>query len=396
MKDVITGAAAAAHGARLSRPKVFAAYPITPSTSIVEHIASFIEQGEIDAKYLAVESEHSAMGACTGASLCGARAFTATASQGLAYMHEFVYLAHGYHLPIVMAVANRSLASPWATTCDYSDTMAENTSGWLQLYVENGQEVLDTIIQAYRVAEDKRVQLPAMVCMDGFLVSHTAEVVDIPDQNSADGYLPPYTPHFALDPEIGTSLILPPRPSVIKYEHMTDDCMDAARNVLVEVGEEYGRRFGRKYGLLEPYRSEGANFVLLTMGSMSGTAKVAVDELRKAGVDVGLVRIRSFRPFPSQELRKALEGVRALAVVDRDVIHGIGGRGGAVFAEIKSSLYDVPDRPKMMNFIAGLGGREITVEHFKSMVKKALAKSDMSPSIEWLDDLPPLKPKTVA
>lgn len=389
-KDLMTGNLAAAYGAKLSRPKVIAAYPISPSTTIVEHLANFIKRGELKADYIPVESEHSAMGACIGASLSGVRVFTATASQGLAYMHEFVYHAHGYHLPIVMAIANRTLSTPWATTCDYSDTMAENTSGWLQLFAENAQEVLDTIIQAYKIAENERVLLPTMVCMDGFLVSHTAENLEVPDQDAVDGFLPPYEPkHFILDPDNRMAAIVPPRPWVITFEHQTDDCMNNAKDVIKEVGAEYGRLFGREYGLIDKYRCTDAEFLLMTMGSMTGTARVAIDELRKEGLPVGLIRLRSYRPFPDEELKEACRNVKAIAVVDRDVTHGIGGRGGAFFTELKSCLYNLDSRPYLRNFIAGLAGREIAVEHFKSMTKNTLEsmKNGAHESVEWLDEI---------
>lgn len=389
VEDMMTGNLAVAHGARLSRPKVIAAYPITPSTTIVEYLANFISQGKLDAQYIPVESEHSAMAACVGASLAGTRAFTATASQGLAYMHEFVHFAHGYHLPIVMAVANRRLSSPWATTCDYSDTMAENTSGWMQFYVQNAQEALDTIIQAYKIAEDKRVLLPAMVCLDGFLISHTTEQVEILDQADVDDFLPPYEPSYLLDPDIGMSMPNMPRPWVIKYEHMTNICMNNAAKVIKEVGAEFGAKFGRKYGLTDLYKCEEADGLLVTMGSMTGTAMEAVDQLRADGFSIGLVKLRSFRPFPTNEMRSICKNAEAVAIVDRDIIHGIGGNGGAVFAELKSALYATDERPVLTDFIAGIGGREITVEDFKYMVKKAYdnQKSQRSEEIEWFDKI---------
>jgi pyruvate ferredoxin oxidoreductase alpha subunit len=390
MKDVLTGCLAAAYGAKLSRPKVIAAYPITPSTDIVEHLANFIVQGKLDAEYIPVESEHSAMGACIGASLSGVRVFTATASQGLAYMHEFVYHAHGYHLPIVMAIANRTLSTPWATTTDYSDTIAENTSGWIQLYAETAQEELDTIIQAYKIAEDKRVLLPAMVCMDGFLVSHTAENVEVPDQEAVDKFLPPYSPtHIILDPDNRMSAVLPPRPWVIAFEHQTDNCMVNAEHVIKEVGHDFGKTFGREYGLIDRYRCDGAELALVTMGSMTGTARCVVDELRSAGSPVGLIRLRSYRPFPNDEIRNICKDLEGVAVIDRDVVHGVGGLGGAVFTELKSALYELSDRPYAMNFIAGLGGRDISIKDFKLMAKKALKnmKEKADDHVHWIDEI---------
>lgn len=389
VKDIMTGNLAVAHGARLSRPKVVAAYPITPATTIVEHLASFISKGRLTAQYIPVESEHSAMAACVGASLAGTRVFTATASQGLAYMHEFVHYAHGYHLPIVMAVANRRLSSPWATTCDYSDTMAENTSGWIQLYVQNAQEALDTIIQAYKIAEDKRVLLPAMVCLDGFLVSHTSEQVEIPDQTDVDDFLPPYEPEYFLDPDAGISMPNMPRPWVAKYEHMTNICMGKAVDVIRKVGDAFGSKFGRTYGLVDPYRCEDAEVLLVTMGSMTGTAMEAVDQLREDGLQVGIMRLRSFRPFPTGEMRSACKRARAVAVVDRDIIHGIGGNGGAVFSELKSALYATDERPVLTNFIAGIGGRQITVDDFKHMAKKASdnQRSQKTDEVHWFDEI---------
>lgn len=402
-KDLISGNMAAAIGTKLARPKVIAAYPITPSTAIVEYLADFINKGQLKAEYIPVESEHSAMGACMGASMSGVRVFTATASQGLAYMHEFVYHVHGYHLPIVMAVANRTLSTPWATTCDYSDTMAESTSGWIQLYSENAQEVLDTIIQAYRIAEDPRVLLPAMVCMDGFLVSHTAEPVEIPDQVTVDSFLPSYKPsHFILDPSNRMSALVPPRPWVAAFEHQTDDCMNSAKAVVKEVGVEYGRVFKREYGLTEAYGTEDAEFLLLTMGSMTSTARVAIDLMKNSGVSVGLVKLRSFRPFPSEELIEICKDATGIAVVDRDVVHGVGGRGGAIFTELKSSLYDLSDRPPIFNFIAGLAGREIRVDDFRSIIKKTMKNAgeranSIGDQVEWLDSFqtPDLTPASL-
>lgn len=394
-RDMMTGDLAVAYGAMLSRPKVIAAYPITPATPIVEYLASFISKGKLDAQYIATESEHSAMGACIGASLAGVRTFTATASQGLAYMHEFVHYAHGYHLPIVMAIANRRLSSPWATTCDYSDTMAESTSGWMQLYVENGQEALDTVIQAYKIAEDKRVLLPAMVCLDGFLISHTTEPVDIPDQAQVDDFLPNYEPEFSLDPDVGMSMPNMPRPLVIKFERMTNNCMSNAEKTISEVGEEFAKKFGRRYGLVDFYRCEEAETLLVTMGSMTGTAREAVDQLREEGLSIGLVKLRSFRPFPTDAMMSIARKVRSLAVVDRDIVHGIGGCGGALFTELKSSIYSISERPLVIDFIAGIAGREITVDHFKYMAKKALkaSKSQRVDEVEWFDEYEMPSPK---
>ncbi|MEM2213297.1 MAG: hypothetical protein QXK12_04960 [Candidatus Nezhaarchaeales archaeon] len=389
--EVLTGNEAIAYGAKLSRIQLISAYPITPQTTIVEKLASFIANGELKAYYIHVESEHSALAAALAAALAGVRAFTASSSQGLAYMHEWVAYAPGLRVPLLMAIANRSLAVPWNVFCDYSDTFAEMTTGWLQLYCENAQEALDTVIQGYRVAEDERVCLPVMVCIDGWTVSHTGEPVEVPDQEKVDAFLPPYRPRYSrLDPDQPMYLIWrgweDPK-ATAKFEFFEEEAAQAAKTVIKEVNQQYFKLFGRGYGngLIEEVKVEDAKVALLTMGSMTGTARVAVKRARSEGKPVGLIRLKAFRPFPSEDLKKLSERLDAIAVVDRGVLHGCGC--GVVYSHLRSSLYDLDERPRIINFIAGLQGSEVSVEDFEAMIKKALRTAEAGKPkelVEWV------------
>ena len=385
-QDVMTGNKAVAHGVRLSRVQVIPIYPITPQTSIVEHIAEFIADGEMDAEYVHAESEHSAMAAAIGASLAGARVFTSTCSQGLAYMHECVAQATAYRTPILMAVVNRTLGWYWSTGPDYSDMMPEMNLGWIVVSVESNQEALDTVIQLYRAVEDPRVMLPAMLSLDGFYLSFSSERVEIPDQEEVDGFLPPYRPKYRLDPESDawpTALLA--RPLHTRYRMVYEEVMKDSLHILEEADREFGKRFGRSYGgALDTYRVEDAEALLVTMGSMTTAARRAVDAVRKSGVKVGLVRVRVLRPFPSEELKRVVEGVGAVGVVDRVVLHGTGC--GSLCMDVKSALYGMDGRPRVVNFVAGMGGQDVSVEDFVGMAKQTFraAWEDVDSDVEYV------------
>ena len=386
IRDVITGNMAVAHGVRLSRAQVVSIYPITPQTSIVEYIAEFIANGEMEAEYIHAESEHSAMAAAIGASLAGARVFTSTCSQGLAYMHECVAQATAYRTPILMAVVNRTLGWYWSVGPDYSDMLPELNLGWIVVSVESNQEALDTVIQLYRAIEDPRVMLPAMLSLDGFYLSFSSEAVEIPDQEQVDEFLPPYRPRYRLDPESdGWPTALLARQLHTKYRMVYENVMKGSLHILEDVDREFGKTFGRSYGgALDTYRVEDAETLLVTMGSMTTAARRAVDRLRRDGLRVGLVRVRVLRPFPSEELRRLVEGVGAVGVVDRVVLHGTGQ--GGLCVDVKSALYGMEGRPRVLDFIAGMGGWDIPVEEFVRMAKKTFraAWEDVEADVEYV------------
>ena len=380
MEKVITGNYAASYGAKLARVQVIAAYPITPQTSIIEKLASFCADGELDARFIKVESEHSAMAACIGASATGARAFTATSGQGLFLMHEVVHWAAGARLPIVMAVVNRAAAPGWNIWTEQTDTLSQRDTGWMQFYCESNQEVLDTIIQAYKIAE--RVLLPAMVILDAFVLSHTSEIVDIPDQALVDEYLPPYKPPLRLDvndPHAFGGLLTPGEYMEMRYKMQR--AMEEAKRVVREADEEFGRLFGRRYGLVEGYRLDGAEVVLVTSGTVASTSRDVVDDFRERGIKVGMLKIRLFRPFPAEEVREALRGARKVAVIDRNISFGHGG----IFAqEIKSVLYNAGLRTPLFGFIAGLGGRDVTPQLIGQVLDYTLEHDEPPADIIWM------------
>lgn len=365
--EVITGNTAAAYGALLSRVQVIAIFPITPQTTISEKLASLIAEGKLKAKILLPESEHSVMAGCIGAAATGARTFTATSSQGLLLMHELLHWASGYRLPIVMAVCNRATASPWNAWCDHSDSLAQRDTGWLQLYCENNQEVLDTIIIAYRVAEE--LLLPVMVNLDGFILSHTAEPVEVPSQELVDRFLPPYQPKYKLDPDNPYTIGCVVGPEwFMEIKYRMQEAMEQGVEVIERAEAEFFRLFGRRYGLIEEYRCEDAELALVAYATIASTAREAVDELRERGERVGLIKIKSFRPFPTARLREAAGKFKKLVVLDRNISIG---HEGVFYQELKSALYHLKDRPQVLGFVLGLGGRDVTPEDIKGIVETA-------------------------
>ena len=349
---------------------VVAAYPITPQTIIVEKFSEYVANGEVQTEYVCTESEHSAMAACLAASTTGARVFTASASAGLALMHEMLFVTSGCRAPVVMAIANRALSAPLNIHGDHSDAMAERDSGWIQIYTENAQEVYDSVLQAFRIAEHLDVQLPVMIGLDGFTLSHTLDNVQIFPDETVKGFVktrqfPVVLTHegktvpFKLDPETPMTMGPIAMPNYyFEFKRQQEEAMKNASRVIRDVHDEYAELSGRSYGdgLLEQYKLEDAETAIVCVGSTAGTVKTVVDDLREKGIKAGLLRIRTFRPFPAEEIAKALGKVKAVAVMDRSM--SFGGNGGAVFHETRHALYDAPARPYVVNYIYGLGGRD--------------------------------------
>jgi 2-oxoisovalerate ferredoxin oxidoreductase alpha subunit len=356
---VISGNYAQSYAAKLARVQVVSAYPITPQTSIVEKIAEFVASGELPAQYIKVESEHSAMQACISASALGARTYTATSSQGLLLMHELLHWASGARTPVVMGVVNRAVAPPWSIWTDHADTVSQRDTGWIQFYGESNQEVLDTTLMAFRLAEHPEVRLPVMVSEDAFYLSHTVEPVDIPTQAQVDEFLPPRDLQFTLQPGTTNRLGSFVGPDLyMELRHKIARAMERSRKIFLEIEEDYRRITGRSHGgLLPVYRTDDADTVLVTMGTAATTAKGVVDELRAQGKKVGLAKLRAFRPFPVQELRELAASADRIGVLDRSFTFGAAG---AAYTEIAGTLYPTPHRPLLRDYVAGLGGRDIT------------------------------------
>jgi len=377
----------AAYAAKAARVQVVAAYPITPQTSIVEKIADLVESGEFDAEYIRVESEHSAIAACIGAAAAGVRTFTATAAHGLVLMHEPLHWASGSRLPIVMPVVNRSLGPGWNIWADYTDSMSQRDTGWIQFYCADNQEVFDTIIQAYKLCEDGRVLLPTMICLEAFILSHTYMPVKIPDQEKIDRYLPRYDPKWSLDvtnPLSHANIVSPDW--YMEFRFMMHEAMENAKQLIPKIDKDYGNRFGFEYGgLVQKYNCKDADIILLTMGTMGSEAKIAVDNLRREGFNVGSARIRVFRPFPKEEIRKLAENTQMFAIVDRGISFGMEG---FLAEETKASLCNQKDQPLIAGFIAGLGGRDVSFRTIEEIVRKS-AKWMQNGRIEkettWVD-----------
>ena len=359
-----------AYAAKAARVQVIAAYPITPQTSIVERIAELVESGELNAEYIRVESEHSAMAACIGAAAAGVRTFTATSAHGLVLMHEALHWASGSRLPIVMPVVNRTLGPGWNIWADYTDSLSQRDTGWIQFYCADNQEVFDTTIQAYKLCEDERILLPVMVCLEAFILSHTYMPVKIPAQEKIDEFLPPYKPKWFLDVDNPFSLANIVTPEYyMEFRYMIQEAMENAKQLIPEIDREYGKLFGFEHGgLVETYKCEDADLILLTMGTMGTEAKIAVDNLRNEGLKVGVARVRVFRPFPKEEIRKLAENAQMLAVIDRGISFGMEG---FLAEETKASLYDQKNQPLIAGFIAGLGGRDVTFKTIGKIAKKS-------------------------
>ncbi|MFC1952238.1 transketolase C-terminal domain-containing protein [Chloroflexota bacterium] len=367
---------------KLANADVIAAYPITPQTHIVEHLAELVANGELDAQYIPVESEHSAMSACAGASAAGARTFTATAGQGLELMHEVLYVASSMRLPVVMTVVNRALSAPISVWGDHSDAMSARDTGWIQIFVENGQEAVDNVLCAFRIAEDRRVLLPVMVHMDGFHLSHMIEPILLPEQAEVEKFLPKNNYPLPLHPDRPVAMgdFAPP---IIYFEAKKAQEVNirASKEIILECWNKFGKLFKRHYSPVECYHSEDAEVLLLTMGSFSETASLAIDKMRKEGKSVGQLKLRLWRPFPFGEVRKAVKNAKVLIILDRAL--SFGGPGGPVCSEIRSALYSEVKNPKVVSFIGGLGGRDITVAGFEEIVNRGIEVSQKGSEEEF-------------
>ncbi len=378
----LNGDEAVAYAVKQSDVDVVAAYPVTPQTIIVERFSEYVANGEVDTEFVCVESEHSAMTACLTASATGARTFTATAAPGLALMHEMLYVASGCRTPVVMTVVNRALSAPLNIHCDHSDSMGERDSGWIQIYAENSQEAYDSVIQAFRIGENPEILLPVMVCLDGFTLSHTLENVNVLPDDVVKKFvgvrqLPQVLTHegknapFTLDPENPMTMGPIALPDYyFEFKRQQEEAMKNALNVIQQVHDEYAQISGRSYGngLVEKYNLEDAEMAIICLGSTAGTVKAVVDELRAEGVKAGLLRIRTFRPLPVDEIVKALEKVKAVGVMDRSM--SFGGYGGPVFHEVRHALYDIQNRPYIVNYIYGLGGRDTSPSQIRSIYEE--------------------------
>ena len=362
IRERMSGNEAVATAMRQINPDVMGAFPITPSTEIPEYFSQFMANGQVDTQFVPVESEHSAMSVCIGASAAGARAVTATSSCGLAYMWELLYVAASSRLPITMAVSNRALTGPISIGNDHSDSMGARDSGWLQIYAENNQEVYDNFIQGVLITEAAR--LPVMICQDGFITSHGVSNIQLIEDEKVKEFVGEYEPEeFLLNSR--NPLAIGPygtAPYYMEVKRKQAQAMMDSEAVIRDVARRFGEMTGRSYGFIEEYRMEDAETAVMVIGSSAGTAKAAVDRLREQGIKAGLVKLRVFRPFPAAQIVKALSGVRAAAVMDKT--DSFSGNGGPLFSEVRSALYDRKDRPLMVNYIYGLGGRDVTVDHF--------------------------------
>lgn len=382
---MLDGNGAATEAIRLARVGVISAYPITPQSPLAERLSQYVANGTLKAKYLRVESEHTALSCAIGSMLTGVRAATATSSVGLALMHEILGVASGLRIPVVMPLVNRALVAPWSLWCDHQDSMAERDSGWIQLYAENAQEVLDLCLITYKVAEHEQVLLPAMVCFDGFFLSHSIQPVEVPEQNDVDGFLPKYEcKNLYLDPDdpmFVNNLTSPDEFSEMRYQQVM--AFKNALEIIPAVQQDFFKTFGREYRMIEAYKCEDAEVVLVTIGSMAGTAKHVVNQLRTEGQKVGVVKITCFRPFPLEILRGILKGKKMIGVIDRSA--GLGAEGGPVWLEVKSAA---DKEAKVFDYVAGLGGRDIpetTIKNICSELLQSVNSNRSAPMKPWID-----------
>ncbi len=382
MKTFLTGNHAVASAVRLCRPQIVAAYPITPQTPIYEKLSDWEAAGELGGMMMRVESEHSAMAACLSASLAGARTFTATSSQGLALMHEMLHFASGCRTAVVMACVNRTLAAPWAFWSDQTDSLSQRDTGWLQFYCEDNQEALDTTIQAFRVAEE--ILLPVMVVLEANFISHFMEPVDLPDQDQVDGFLPPPALPQRFDPD-NPGLVVPVvnQKQYRDYRRLSQEAMENALEVIVEIDREFAERFGRGYGLVEAVNCQDADLVLLTTATITSTARAALKKLWQEDLKVGLVKLRVFRPFPTAALRTILDQTPKIAVIERNISLG---REGIFCSEVKAALANSPGHPRIQGYLAGIGGTDVGPELIERVVRHALDADHVQDEPIWVTE----------
>ena len=379
MKKVIMGNHAVSYGVRASDVKVISAYPITPQTQVVELLSEMCANGDIDASFIKVESEHSAMTACVGASAAGVRAFTATSAQGLLLMHEILHWAVGARLPIVLANINRAVGPPWSIWTDQNDSLSQRDVGWLQIYCESNQETQDTIPQAFKIAET--VKLPVMLVLDAFFLSHTFEIVDILEAEKVRTFLPPYVADKQVDVTESHSFgNLAPPDGYMELRFMIQKAMEDSRQVVRDVDKEFEKIFGRGYGVVKPYRCDDAEVILVTSGTIASTARAVIDEMRDEGIKIGSLKIRLFRPFPFDEVFEVLSKAKRVGVIDRNISFG---HHGIFYQEVKSALYGRTDIP-VIGYIAGLGGRDVTPKVIREIADKAVGDENPDKLINWI------------
>lgn len=389
MKKVIEASHAVAEAVKMAKPKIIAAYPITPQTHIVERLSEFVANGELESEYIRVESEFSAISACLGASATGVRTYTATCSQGLALMNEVLFIVSGMRLPVCMTIVNRALSAPINIWNDHQDSISARDSGWIQLYAETSQECYDLTLMQFMISEDKRVLTPSMVCLDGFTLSHVYEPVDIPEQGLVDKFLPEYEPHHAiLDPEQPMTLGAIGFPS--EYMEIRRSQVDAIEDSLKVIEEVY-RKFSdmfpvqikdsrpERYYHVEEYRTDDAEIILVALGSVCGTIKAVVDELRERGERVGLLKIITYRPFPREALKKILKKAEKVAVLEKAIS---AGGDAPLYCELASTLYDEREKPELRSFIIGLGGRDVQLKHIKKIYE--MTKENKGDKQQWM------------
>jgi len=369
IRTTLSGNEAAAVAMKQINPDVVAAYPITPSTEIVEYFSKMVADGEIDTELITVESEHSALSACIGASAAGARVMTATSSNGLALMFEMTYIASSMRLPIVMNVVNRALSGPICIHNDHSDSMGVRDSGWIQIYSEDNQEVYDNTIQAMKIAENEETLLPVMVCQDGFIISHSVESIELVEDEKIQQFVGEYVADRALlnakQPVSHGALDM--HNYYYEHKYQQTEAFNKAKELILKVADQYEKITGRKYGFFEEYRLDDAEVAVVLIGSTAGTAKETVDRLRQKGIKAGLLKIRVYRPFPSEEIRKALAHIKSIAIMDKS--EGFSTAGGPLFHEVRASLYDLEQPPNAISYIYGIGGRDVTIDHIEKVYK---------------------------
>ena len=369
IRERLSGNEAAATAMKQINPDVVAAFPITPSTEIPQYFSTFVSNGQVDTEFVAVESEHSAMSACIGAEAAGARAMTATSANGLSLMWEMIYIASSLRLPIVMSLVNRAVSGPLNIHNDHSDAMGVRDAGWIMLFSENNQEAYDNLLMAHRIAEHKDVQLPLMVCQDGFITSHSIENIELEEDELVKNFVGKYEPkHFLLNDKEPMAIgPLDLQGYLFEHKAQQADAMRNAKKVIQEVSEEFANLTGRKYGFFEEYKTEDADYVIVAMNSTAGTAKFAADKLRQEGVKAGVLKIRMFRPFPAEEISKALQNAKAIAVLDK--ADGLNGAGGPLFTEVTSAMHVHGNFVPTISYIYGIGGRDTKSDDIESVYK---------------------------
>ena len=381
IRERLSGNEAAATAMKQINPDVVAAFPITPSTEIPQYFSTFVSNGQVDTEFVAVESEHSAMSACIGAEAAGARAMTATSANGLSLMWEMIYIASSLRLPIVLSLVNRAVSGPLNIHNDHSDAMGVRDAGWIMLFSENNQEAYDNTIMAHRIAENKDVMLPLMICQDGFITSHSIENIELIEDSKVKEFVGEYHPeHYLLNKKEPIAIgPLDLQAYLFEHKFQQAEAMRNAKRVIEEVSKDFEKLTGRKYSFFEEYKSQDADYIIVCMNSTAGTTKYVVDKLREKGIKAGLVKVRMYRPFPVEEIAKALSNAKVVAILDKS--DSLNGAGGALFEDVTSSMYTQQTYVPTVNYIYGIGGRDTKAEDIESVFED-LQKIDISKKIE--------------